>query len=97
LGCEQPTPPANLSRLGRTIAAMARRADPERIHQARRAAVRNGLTDYGMPLEEAERWCDAWELEAAGRGLPKDAAYWEAGEAWMSEQRAKRRASGPDR
>jgi hypothetical protein len=41
---------------------MARRADPERIHQARRAAVRNGLTDYGVPLKEAERWCDAWEL-----------------------------------
>jgi hypothetical protein len=23
-------------------------------------ATRNALTDYGMPLEEAERWCDAW-------------------------------------
>jgi hypothetical protein len=30
----------------------------------RRAATRNGLTDHGMPLEEAERWCDAWEAEA---------------------------------
>ena len=29
---------------------MARRADPERVHQAPRAAIRNGLTDYGMSL-----------------------------------------------
>jgi hypothetical protein len=46
---------------------MSRRADPERIHQARRAAVRNGLTDYGSTLAEAERWCDAWVVEAASR------------------------------
>jgi hypothetical protein len=46
---------------------MARRADPEHIHQARRIAVRNGLTDYGMPLEDAEQWCAAWEHEAVGR------------------------------
>ena len=51
---------------------MARRANTERIHQARRAATRNELTDYGMSVEDAERWCDAWEAEAAGRGLPKD-------------------------
>jgi hypothetical protein len=91
LGCEQPTPPANLSRLGRTIAALARRADPERIHQARRIAVRNGLTDYGMPLEDAERWCDAWEAEAGGRGLPKDSNYWTIGSDWIAEQRAMRK------
>jgi hypothetical protein len=35
----------------------------------------------GMSLEMAERWCDAWELEAVGRGLPLDRAYWEAGQA----------------
>jgi hypothetical protein len=49
---------------------MARRADPERIHQARRIAVRNGLTAYGVPLEEAQRWCDACEREAAFAGRP---------------------------
>ena len=69
---------------------MARRADPERTHQARRAATRNGLTDYGMPLEEAERWCDAWEAEAERLGLPKDANYWTVGSAWIAEQRAAR-------
>ena len=70
---------------------MARRADPERIYQARRAAVRNGLTDYGMSLEDAERWCDAWELEAAGRRLAKDGAYWTAGAEWIATERAARR------
>lgn len=35
--------------------AMTRRADPDRIHQARRAGIRNGLTDYGMDDDQAER------------------------------------------
>ena len=51
---------------------MARRADPARIFQARRAAIRNTLTGSGMLLETAERWLDAWVLEATGRGLPRD-------------------------
>ena len=58
---------------------MARRADPQRIHEARRAAIRNGLTDHGMSLETAERWCDAWEIESATQGLPRDRDYWTAG------------------
>jgi hypothetical protein len=32
---------------------VARRADPERIHKARRAAIRNSLTGSGMSLEDA--------------------------------------------
>ncbi len=60
---------------------MARLANPERIFQARRAAVRNSLTGSGMSLETAERWCDAWELEAAGVGLPRDTDHWTAGAA----------------
>jgi hypothetical protein len=44
-----------------------------------------------MSLEAAERWCDAWELEAAGRELPGDSAYWEAGQEWIAAQRATRR------
>jgi hypothetical protein len=70
---------------------MPRRADPGRIHQARRIAVRNGLTDYGMPLEDAEWWCDVWEAEAGGRGLPRDRDYWTVGSAWIAEQRPARR------
>jgi hypothetical protein len=81
---------------------MARRADPERIHQARRAANRNGLTDYGTPLEDAKRWCDAWETEAAAsRNVQRnDRDYWTIGAAWIAEQRAARRQpetqNGPD-
>lgn len=70
---------------------MTRRADPSRIFQARRAAVRNGLTDHGMSLETAERWCDAWELEAAGRGLARDRDYWQTGHVWIAGERAARR------
>ena len=70
---------------------MARRADPERIFQARRDAIRNTLTGSGMSLETAERWCDAWELEAAGRGLPRDGSYWQVGSEWIAAERAARR------
>ena len=41
----------------------------------------SSLMDTGMDEATANRWCDAWEREAAGRRLPKDGAYWEAGEA----------------
>ena len=70
---------------------MARRADPARIFQARRDAIRNTLTGSGMPLEAAERYCDAWEIEAAGRGLPRDGAYSTAGAEWIAAERKARR------
>jgi hypothetical protein len=41
------------------VLVMTRRADPERIFQARRAAVRYALMDTGMSLETANRCCDA--------------------------------------
>jgi hypothetical protein len=71
---------------------MARRADPQRIHEARRAAVRANLIGSGMAPETADRWLDAWELEATGRGLSRDEwGYWQAGEAWIAPERAARR------
>ena len=54
---------------------MPRRSDPERIHEARRDAVRNTLTGAGMTVETAERWCDAWDAEATRRGLERDRDY----------------------
>ena len=39
----------------------------------------------------AERWCDAWEIEATGLALPRDAAYWTAGAEWIAAERAARR------
>jgi hypothetical protein len=70
---------------------MPRGADPERIFQARRAAIRNILTGSGMSLETAERWCDAWEIEAAARELQRDSDYWQAGREWIAAERAARR------
>ena len=62
----------------------------EHIHQARRAAVRNGLTDAGMDLELADRWCDAWETQAALQRIIRSAAYWQIGKRWIDERRSAR-------
>ena len=43
-----------------------------------------------MQPETADRWLDAWVLEATGRGLPKDGAYWNAGWDWITEERERR-------
>ena len=71
--------------------AMSRRSTPERIVQARRDAIRNTLTGSGMSLEAAERYCGAWEIDAAGRGLPRAADYWQLGSEWIAAERAARR------
>jgi hypothetical protein len=63
----------------------------ERIHQARRAAIRNRLIGSGKDPGIAERWCDAWEAEAALRGLARDGDYWEAGRLWIDAQCAARK------
>lgn len=70
---------------------MSRRVDPERIFAARRAAVRARLTGTGMTPETADRWLDAWVLEASTRDLPRDGAYWNAGYDWIGAERAARR------
>ena len=72
---------------------MAPRADPERIFEARRAAILYGLMDIGMDRATADRWCDAWLLEATGRGLPRDRAFWQTGNEWIAAERAARRQS----
>lgn len=70
---------------------MSRRADPERIHQARRAAIRNRLISAGKEPDVAEGWCDAWEAEAALRDLKRDGDYWDAGKLWIDTQCAARK------
>ena len=82
-----------LPRMTRGLSWLPRRGD-EPLSRARRVAVGHGLTDYGMPLQAAERRCAAWELEAAGRGLAKDRGYWEVDEAWIAEKRKARRPAG---
>jgi hypothetical protein len=70
---------------------MSRRGDPERIFQAQRAGVRARLTGTGMQPETADRWLDAWVLEATGLELPKDGRYWQAAWDWIAAERAARR------
>jgi hypothetical protein len=70
-----------------TIAPMSRQPDPERIHTARRAAIRNVIMQSrGLDLDVAERWCKAWEAEAVLEGLEQGEAYWDAGKAWIDSQ-----------
>ena len=71
---------------------MSRRADPERIHLARRDAIRNHIMQTrGLDVDVAERWCNAWEAEAALQGLERGSAFWDAGKAWIDSQCAARK------
>lgn len=63
----------------------------ERINQARRAAIRNRLISSGKDRAVAERWCDAWEAEAALQGLERGSGYWDAGKVWIDAQCAARK------
>jgi len=51
--------------------------------------------DHGMDESTANRWCDAWEIEAAGRAMARDATYWQAGADWIAAERAARRPGEP--
>lgn len=73
-------------------ANVARRADPERIYQARRHAARSRLRGQGVPENRAEAWIAAWEDSPGARSLDRfTAAYWDACEAWVTERRTTRR------
>ena len=49
------------------------------------------MQSRGLDLDVAERWCDAWEAEAALRDLKRDGDYWESGKAWIDAQCAARK------
>jgi hypothetical protein len=72
---------------------VARRADPQRIYEAKRAAYLERLvSNFGIPRPDAEPWIAAWEREAEARGLsPTERDYWEAGLSWVAMTRAKDR------
>ena len=67
---------------------MGRRSTPDRIYQARRAAVLSRLTqERHLSAERAEALVSAWEVEGDSRGLERmTAAFWDAGTAWIFEQ-----------
>lgn len=71
---------------------MSRRPDPNRLHAARRAAVRNILIDeQRMSPELAETWLASWEAEAARRGTEPSSEYWTIGLVWIYEQTQRKR------
>ena len=65
---------------------MSRRADPERIHAARRAATLQRLTNEGELPDLAEAIVARWEAVADAEGRPHDRDYWEAFEAWRTAE-----------
>jgi len=65
-----------------------------RISQAGRAACLADLISGGQSADLAERWCSAWEREAALHGRPPTVDFWEVGRRWIDAQIAARR--GPE-
>jgi hypothetical protein len=67
---------------------MRRRSTPERIYQARRAAMIARLTQVGRKSPEtAEALIEAWEGDAASRGLGRFSdAFRDEAEAWLNQQ-----------
>jgi hypothetical protein len=72
--------------------ALPRRPDPQRINEARRAAIRNVLIDeYRMPAELADTWIASWEAEDDRRGTEPGSDYWTIGLVWIRERARPRR------
>lgn len=71
---------------------MARRADPDRIHRARRAAVRNRMVDeFRLSQDAADRWVSAWEERCAVAGIDRASPdYWMDAAGWILEQARRR-------
>jgi hypothetical protein len=66
---------------------MARRPFPERIQEARRAALRNRLLSTGMLPDRLDHlWAD-WEAHASILGItPQSAAYWQSATEWLLQR-----------
>jgi len=67
---------------------MGRRSTPERIYEARRAAMIARLTQVARRSPEAaEALVAGWEADAARRGLDRFSdAFRDESEAWLYEQ-----------
>jgi hypothetical protein len=57
--------------------------DPDRLETALRMLTKARLVAMHVPAFAVGRWCDAWEAEAARRGLTLDAESWEDGIRWI--------------
>jgi hypothetical protein len=72
---------------------VTRRADPERIYAARRAATFHRLVDADRLDElDAEHWIARWERHAAELELARfEPAFWENAAGWIRLERAEER------
>ena len=62
---------------------MSRRANPENIYLARRAAILTILTSSGVSAERAEQLVRQWEANAQAAGIPRlEATFWEGASGW---------------
>ena len=79
-------------------AGMTRRADPENIYLARRAAVISILTTSGASAERAEAIVREWEARAQDAGIPRlDRLFWEGASGWTMPSAGSCRECGEDR
>ena len=58
------------------------------IKEARDAAIRSLARDLTIDLDEAARWCAAWEQFARRQGGARSRYFWDAGRGWIDAQRA---------
>jgi hypothetical protein len=65
------------------------RRSPERIYEARRAALLNRLRSDGLSDSAAEEWVGAWETAASSTERDRP-AFWIEAERWIVERRARR-------
>jgi hypothetical protein len=68
---------------------MTRRADPQQIYLARRAATFGNLTRTGVVDElDAEHLISAWERSPEAQALDRlTPEYWQAADAWITAER----------
>ena len=71
---------------------MSRRSSPERIDAAQRAGTRRRLTLEGVSEATADAWIEGWEAQAAGDGLQRGAAYWDAAWEWIAAEHLRPRS-----
>jgi hypothetical protein len=71
---------------------VTRRADPERIYQARRSATFASLTQTGVVDEfDAEHLISSWERSPEAAELDRlTPAFWEAADRWIATARRSR-------
>jgi hypothetical protein len=60
--------------------------DESRLETALRILTKARLLSLHVPTYVVSRWCDAWEAEAARRGLEPSADSWEDGIRWIVEK-----------